>query len=179
METRGLSDRHCDCGCGEFTRVSPATCRRDGYVKGEPRRFVNGHGSRKLGPDYEESDRGHSTPCWMWLKSRTAAGYGRIAMDGVEAYAHRVYYERAKGPIAEGLQIDHLCRNRACVNPTHLEPVPPVVNTRRGVIARHGVSDIGGYLAGRVCTRGHDELVLRNGQKCCRACDRERARKAA
>ena len=63
--------------------------------------------------------------CWRWT-GPTAGGYGRV-----QIYAHRWMYEREVGPIPDGLQIDHLCRNPLCVNPEHLEPVTHAENQRR------------------------------------------------
>ncbi len=74
-------------------------------------------------------DRGHETPCWVWDRGLDGYGYGR--MRGRRA--HRVSYELHVGPIPEGLDLDHLCRVRNCVNPAHLEPVTRAENVLRGV----------------------------------------------
>lgn len=69
--------------------------------------------------------------CWQWKRSLNSRGYGLISERGVVLLAHRVSYELHVGAIPEGLQIDHLCRNKACVNPGHLEPVTARLNNLR------------------------------------------------
>lgn len=71
--------------------------------------------------------------CWVWVGASNGHGYGKFYLDGKVVGAHRVSYELARGPIPEGLVIDHLCRNRACVKPDHLEPVTTQVNIVRGI----------------------------------------------
>lgn len=70
--------------------------------------------------------------CWVWTAYRNDAGYGIFRVGQRNQKAHRVSYELHVGPIPDGLQLDHLCRNRGCVNPAHLEPVTSKVNTERG-----------------------------------------------
>jgi hypothetical protein len=79
---------------------------------------------------WRHTDRSGS--CWVWTGARSPSGYGRITVGGRNAYAHRVAYEMIVGPIPAGLQIDHLCRNRCCCKPAHLQPVTALVNNRRG-----------------------------------------------
>lgn len=82
--------------------------------------------------------------CWLWLGSvHKAIGYGTVSIGRhpisgkkTSEYAHRISHELFKGPIPVGLQIDHICRVRRCVNPSHLEAVSQAENIRRGFAAR-------------------------------------------
>ena len=109
-----------------------------------------------------------SANCWLWTGSINNAGYGRIARsgDGVGGLAHRISYELEAGPIPAGLEIDHLCRVRACVNPAHLEPVTRAENVRRAAAAiTH-------------CRQGHEYapentyIDPRTRKRQCRVCNR-------
>lgn len=109
--------------------------------------------------------------CWEWTSAHDGqGGYGRFWMDGTSRPAHRVAYELAVGPIPDGMQLDHLCRNRRCVNPSHLEPVTARENRRRAVAAMTPVSE---------CPQGHpydltNTYVTPQGRRDCRACRRAR-----
>lgn len=70
--------------------------------------------------------------CWEWMLSTTGNGYGVFSVSGKNALAHRWSYENLVEPVPDGLVIDHLCRNRLCVNPDHMEPVTNAENVRRG-----------------------------------------------
>lgn len=78
-----------------------------------------------------EPSPGLETPCWRWLGALDPDGYGQVSVRGKTRQAHFASYENERGRVPEGLELDHLCRNRACVNPEHLEEVTHEVNVRR------------------------------------------------
>lgn len=120
---------YCQCGCGNKTNLVLKSDRIRGTVKGQPRRFLKGH--YRL-PQSKPPVVDPSTGCWNWGGKLRCRGYpGLLAYKGKRAKAHRVFYMRAKGPIPEGMQLDHLCKNPKCVNPDHLEPVTGKENMRR------------------------------------------------
>lgn len=97
-------------------------------------RFCKGHqnvGQHMKPIRHLEQDRGYETPCWIWQLTK-AQGYGKTKIRGKWHLAHRVFYEDHVAPIPEGLVIDHLCCQRDCVNPDHMEPVTIAENVRRG-----------------------------------------------
>jgi hypothetical protein len=107
--------------------------------------------------------------CWRWLGPVMPNGYGRIQVGGKDVYVHRFAYETVVGRIPDGLVIDHLCRNKRCVNPAHLEPVTTRTNVLRGV----------GFVAVNAlkthCPKGHEytEANTRrkpNGWRDCKEC---------
>lgn len=107
--------------------------------------------------------------CWEWTGTLDVEGYGRVTIHGRQWRAHRAVYEALVGPIPKGLTIDHLCRNRSCVNPDHLEPVTSNENMRRQQHPNRGKTH---------CIRGHsleDAYRWRNQRKC-RTCSRLRER---
>lgn len=112
--------------------------------------------------------------CIVWVAAQNSRGYGCISVGGVVHLAHRLAYEDAYGPIPAGMTIDHLCRNRACVNVDHLEVVTYQENTRRALT----------LAVGRQCRKGHEieseaDLYRRaNGKVECLACRREKRREA-
>lgn len=81
---------------------------------------------------WSKVDKTNLSGCWLWLAGKNNHGYGRFSINNKYERAHRVAYELVKGPIAEGVTLDHLCRNPACVNPDHLEPVTHRENVLRG-----------------------------------------------
>lgn len=115
--------------------------------------------------------------CWTYQGHRDHKGYGKaaITLNGRKhSRAHRAAYEMLVGPIPEGLQLDHLCRNRSCVNPSHLEPVTNQENGYRGQAPGIVI-----HLAGEACAKGHRYVegsfsILKTGGRRCLICQRAR-----
>lgn len=127
------------------------------------------------------ADRPDLGPCWLWKPRAATGGYGQFHMRGKNVFAHRAAYESVKGPIAPGLTIDHLCRVRPCVNPTHLEAVTLAENLRRAKVWEGGAAFQRNKL---VCKHGHpysgDNLhIAPDGKRVCRECSRRWAREHA
>lgn len=112
--------------------------------------------------------------CMVWTGAQTRGGYGHVKAVGRMLRVHRVAYELRVGQIPDGLQLDHLCRNRLCVNPVHLEPVTNKVNALRGEsFSAHNARQTH-------CIRGHDLSTHPNGVRYCKICHRLRtARRSA
>lgn len=111
-------------------------------------------------------------PCWHWTGWLDEKGYGRMVHDGRNsARVHRVTFELIRGYVLEHLVLDHLCRNRACCNPWHLQPITQTENTQRGAraegICRQGLHAMVGN---NIITRYRDGLPRYE----CRACKEAR-----
>ncbi len=112
--------------------------------------------------------------CWLWLGRKESKGYGQFECKGIFNVAHRFAYELLLGPIPEGLTLDHLCRNRACVNPAHLEPI----SNRENILRGNGLT--ARYARQTHCLRGHPFDLFNthfrpDGRRRCRRCVRERS----
>jgi hypothetical protein len=128
--------------------------------------------------------------CWIWIGPASNRGYAQMTVQDADeskprtVSAHRVSYETFIGPIPEGLVIDHLCRNRMCVNPEHLEPVTQRENTMRSPVA------VGALNAAKThCAQGHEYTeantyvyVMKSPRSCttriCRTCRKEWRRRS-
>jgi hypothetical protein len=100
---------------------------------GDPEKALTGDDEARFWSYVEKTE-----DCWLWVGAIGSSGYGRLKVAGRDVGAHRFAFELLVGPIPEGLTIDHLCRNRPCVKPDHLEPVTLAENTRRANKAQVG-----------------------------------------
>ena len=118
------------------------------------------------------------TGCLVWTLALSPKGYARFnPVRGKTVQAHRYVYEQLVGPIPDGYDIDHLCRNRGCINFKHLEPVPPIVNQQRGLLGvlftapkvcrKHGhdLTLTGAYVKGKGCVECRKLAVKRGNDK--------------
>lgn len=124
-----------------------------------------------------------SSGCWEWQAFRDPEGYGRLQVAGKNLVAHRVSFTMFNGPIKEGLVLDHLCRNRGCVNPAHLRECTDGEN----VTANGSKAFSRSNLEKTECPKGHPydarNTYRYDGRRFCRAClaakkQRQRERKA-
>lgn len=115
--------------------------------------------------------------CWLWYGAVDGRGYGQISTKSGQspARAHRVVYEKYRGPIPDGLDLDHKCRNIVCVNPDHLEPVTRAENLRRGIgiLRRKERAAMVTH-----CHNGHSKAenwyISPKGKRHCRVCQKQR-----
>lgn len=102
-----------------------------------------------------------TTDCWNWTSSISEKGYGQFSYNRKNVRAHRFAYQHYKGEIPVGLELDHLCRNRKCVNPDHLEAVTHQENIHRSINAQSKRS---------YCPKGHPYSGIRDGHRVCHIC---------
>jgi hypothetical protein len=165
----------CDKG-GKLVRGWCSTHYQRWQAHGDPEKLLY---RPSINERFQASVRCDPNGCWTWIGTIARTGYGTFSAHSKTHVAHRWTYERLIGPIPAGFHLDHLCRNRACVNPQHLDIVTPRENVMRGmspsaVIRRQAI-----------CKRGH-ELVGENiyvppkkpQHRQCRTCRAERARVA-
>lgn len=133
-----IAPGRCQCGCGEFARIAKRNYPKLGTRKGEPLRFAVGHRSVRISYDVDPK-----TGCWIWARGMTTTGYGQVTWQNRPAQkAHRVVYTIVRGPVPAGMDLDHICRNRPCVNPDHLRVVTRAVNIRAGRVAKLTMDDV-------------------------------------
>lgn len=125
----------------------------------------------------EAGTRRNDSGCWIWQRTHDRDGYGVIKVNRrTLQFVHRVSYELHTGPIPDGLQLDHLCRVRDCLNPSHLEPVTSLTNTMRSPIAPAAINS-----RKTRCNNGHplagvNLYTAPDNSRQCRTCHRERVR---
>ncbi len=113
---------------------------------------------------WEKVDR-QSLGCWLWTAATSVYGYGLFFHEKKSRRAHRVGYELIKGKIPKGMQLDHLCRVRNCVNPDHLEIVDNKENVRRGM-APQGINYRKTHCIRDHELSGENLKVTKNGREC-------------
>lgn len=163
--------------CSQTSRAPRSKHRRDACPSCGNPKDARASRCRSLACRFRRRIEVDAAGCWLWTGRVEPSGYARMSVSGRHVMSHRVAYTLLVGPIPDGLELDHLCRVRRCVNPEHLEPVTPVENTRRG----EAISQR--FRARTHCEQGHPfdientEWVERPGKRPyrqCRACRRKR-----
>lgn len=145
---------------------------------------------------FEKVDKKTASPCWIWMGGLNNKRYGQFAIKigryvgkdktgwGMKL-AHRFSYEIARGPVPDGLVLDHLCRMPSCVNPDHLEPVTQIENCRRGLSGSPETHPSAALNRAKThCPRGHaydaeNTYTNKRGQRCCKICKNASTARAA
>lgn len=174
MSNRQQFVQVCACGCGQPTNIAEQSAKKRGTIKGQPSRFVVGHATRRSAEERFWEKVNALGCCWEWDGARKAAGYGNFAPIRTKTVlAHRWAWELLVGPIPDGMELDHRCKNPCCVCPDHLEVVTRQENLRRG----HGAAVVNAQRTH--CLHGHALLaenvrIDKRGARCCRACEQAR-----
>lgn len=182
----------CQCGCGQTTRVTERSCASRGLVRGQPRRYVQGHGSSRPLETRFWRKVARTVTCWLWLAAR-ARGYGVIGHSRSAGYhlAHHYAWYLASGEWPQpGQVVGHVCDVRRCVRndgPLGAYEVDGILLPRYGhlflgtqannvadMMAKGRFRGATGYRSAR-CQRGlhdwtPDNTLIRQGKRVCRAC---------
>jgi len=151
------------CACGSFEMPSFG------------KRYISGRHGRMSSVRYIEEDRGYVTPCCLWQGAKSVQCYGTVETTQGIRLAHRVVYERERGPIPAGLRLPRFCGVHACVNSVHGEPV-----TRAEEPNRHILPSSQAHHAG-VCLKRHlmtpeNTVTTKRGSRLCRTCKNDQQR---
>lgn len=181
MRVDGMTLREIGEALGGVTRerarqMVAAHCKRTGVPDPWPGEFVDGLHPRIAKHIVPEPNSG----CWLFTGT-WQQGYGYYILKGIgRGSVHRYVYQQIKGPIPDGLHLDHKCRVPCCCNPDHLEPVTPKENVRRGLA---GQSSRARAAARTHCKNGHllstDNVRLYSGRRFCGKCLVVNSRRAA
>lgn len=124
-----IPDGLCRCGCGKVTAIAKRNRKERQILKGQHLPYARYHEGRT---NFTISETG----CWVWNGKLNEDGYATTHWDNKSVRIFVALYQQIRGPIPAGLILDHLCRNKACVNPYHMEPVTWGENVRRGKSAK-------------------------------------------